>query len=183
VANPGLLALLGGAASPPPRSGLLDELLAGSGGGEGLTEANSLLALLRGGGAGRQGSPAAGRPQVMDTSGSRLGFKGAFGDILGNETLGDLVGGAIPGGMASGLLGRGLRALAGGPYGVVGAEEIGIGHPLWGQKMAALRQARQMNRIDRGLSDRGRDATRDPQGHGGGGRLGSDRDSRAGGPR
>lgn len=92
------------------------------------------------------GGPGVGGGSVVDTSGNRLGFEGAFGSVFGNEALGRLAGGMVPGGMLSGLLGRGLRSIAGGPFGVVGWEEVGIGHPQWGAKMAAIREAQRRNR-------------------------------------
>src|SRR3546814_18559971 len=57
---------------------------------------------------------------VVDTSGNRLGFGGAFSSILGNESLGEALGKAVPGGGFSGVAARALRSLAGGPFGVGG---------------------------------------------------------------
>lgn len=122
---------------------------------------------------------------VLDTSGSSLGFSGAIGDILGNQKLGQMVGGAIPGNIVSGLVSRGLRSLSG-PYGVVGLDDVHIGHPQWGQKMALRREASRRNAIERALgaidpslsaSVAGRRAGYSPRGGGGGAERGG-RDTR-----
>lgn len=153
MASQGVLGLFGGGAGASPRNRLLSELLDG----QGLAEANSLLDMVREGGAGAGGALAGEGGRVVDTSGNELGFKGAFGGILGNETLGDIVGGAVPGGEFSGMVGRGLRALAGGPFGVVGMEEVGIGHPQWGRKMALIAEAQRRN-ANHARAQRARDA-------------------------
>src|SRR3546814_16416017 len=99
--------------------------------------------------------------------------------------------------MPGGSLAKGFGKMAQsafGPHAVVGFEDVHMGHPQWGAKMAAIREANRRNEVAKrapgrttrafqGLSDGGRDAAHDKQGHGGGGKLGSARDRGFGGPR
>lgn len=85
------------------------------------------------------------------------GFQGAEGyenspggsvvDTTGQfDTFGtaNMIGMAMPGGSFTNTFGK-LAQSAFGPYGTVGWEEVGIGHPQWGQKMAMQAKAQRMN--------------------------------------
>lgn len=84
------------------------------------------------------------RGQVVDTTG-QYDFGG----------LANAIGMAMPGGGFTNTFGR-VAQSAFGPHGVVGMEEVGIGHPQWGDKIAAIREAQRRNRAQRDRNNRDR---------------------------
>jgi hypothetical protein len=89
--------------------------------------------------------------EIHNTSGSDLSPGGAIGDMVGSDIAGQVVGAGIPGGGLFGMAARGLRAMTG-PYGLVGMEDVGIGHPAWDRKQALINEMKEMNAKVPGVS-------------------------------